>query len=85
MDGDGLADLGFSCEHAREGRPGVKGLCAVRNGKSIRYQPLPISGTKGVKFDLVQLLDLNGDGDLDALSCEETDNLGVIWYKTLGR
>ena len=41
----------------------------------------PISGPQGVKFDLVQLIDLDDDGDLDVLTCEETDNLGVIWYE----
>ena len=41
-----------------------------------------ISGdSRGVKFDLIQLLDLDQDGDLDLLTCEERDNLGVIWYE----
>ena len=40
-----------------------------------------ISGPEGSKFDLVQLLDLDEDGDLDVLTCEERDNLGVIWYE----
>ncbi len=43
--------------------------------------PHPISGPQGIKFDLVKLLDLDGDGDLDVLTCEERDNLGVIWYE----
>ncbi|MCW5966251.1 MAG: VCBS repeat-containing protein [Bryobacterales bacterium] len=81
IDGDGLADLVFSCEHARDGKPGVMGLRAVRAGDGLRYEPFPISGPAGVKFDLVQLVDLDGDGDLDVLTCEETDNLGVIWYE----
>lgn len=81
VDGDGVADLVFSCEHARDGKPGVMGLRAVRAGDDFRYEPFPISGPAGVKFDLVQLVDLDGDGDLDVLTCEETDNLGVIWYE----
>ena len=35
----------------------------------------------GVKFDLVELVDLDGDGDLDAITCEEVDNLGVFWFE----
>jgi hypothetical protein len=40
-----------------------------------------LSGQQGVKFDLLQLLDLDADGDLDVLTCEERDNLGVFWYE----
>ena len=40
-----------------------------------------ISGRKGVKFDRLELVDLDADGDLDVLTCEERDNLGVIWYE----
>ena len=44
-----------------------------------------IGGLEGTKFDLVVLTDLDGDGDLDALTCEERENLGVIWYENLLR
>ena len=27
------------------------------------------------------LADLDGDGDLDAITCEEVDNLGVFWFE----
>jgi len=40
-----------------------------------------VSGPAGVKFDRIELLDLDGDGDLDILTCEERDNLGVFWYE----
>jgi len=40
-----------------------------------------ISGPQGVKFDLLQIVDLDGDGDLDVITCEERDNLGVFWYE----
>lgn len=39
---------------------------------------------KGRKFDLVNLLDLDADGDLDILTNdenEEGDGLGVVWYE----
>jgi len=40
-----------------------------------------ISDAAGSKFDLVQLVDVDGDGDLDVISCEEVANLGVFWYE----
>jgi hypothetical protein len=43
-----------------------------------------VSGLKGRKFDLVTLIDLDGDGDLDVLTNdenEEGDGLGVVWYE----
>ena len=43
-----------------------------------------ISGPDGIKFDVVQLLDLDADGDPDAITTEESeggDGLGVIWYE----
>ncbi len=81
LDGDGLVDLVFSCEQATNGKPGVMGLRQTKDENSNRFESFMISGPEGVKFDLVQLLDVDGDGDLDVLTCEETDNLGVIWYE----
>ena len=40
-----------------------------------------IGGTTGAKFDLIELIDLDGDGDLDVVTCEEAANLGVFWYE----
>lgn len=45
-----------------------------------------ISGPEGSKFDRVELLDLDGDSDLDVLTCEEnyganSQGLGIIWYE----
>ena len=45
-----------------------------------------ISGLEGIKFDLIQLLDLDGDGDLDVINTEEAAagagrGLGVVWYE----
>jgi hypothetical protein len=44
-----------------------------------------IGGTTGAKFDLIELLDLDGDGDLDVVTCEEVANLGVFWYENPAR
>jgi hypothetical protein len=33
----------------------------------------------------MELVDLDGDGDLDVLTCEERAGLGVIWYENPAR
>jgi hypothetical protein len=87
IDQDGRADLVFSCEGA-EGRHGVMWLSRQDASplESSTWTAHPVSGIdEGVKYDLVELLDLDDDGDLDILTCEERDNLGVIWYENPGR
>jgi len=46
-----------------------------------KWDVTDVSGSVGVKFDLVELVDLDGDGDLDAITCEEIDDLGVFWFE----
>lgn len=81
IDLDGSPDLVYSCEKAQGQREGVFWL-TVHNGKIQRH---PISGPDGVKFDLLQLVDLDSDGDPDVITCEERDNLGLIWYENPNR
>jgi hypothetical protein len=76
VDRDGKMDVVFTCEGARNVR-GVMYLSDV-NGARV---PHDISGKVGTKYDLVELLDLDDDGDLDVLTCEEREGLGVIWYE----
>ena len=80
IDGDGRKDLVFSCENAHGELSGVRWMS--RNGASpITWIDHEISGAAGTKFDLVELLDLDADGDLDVVTCEESENLGVVWYE----
>lgn len=74
IDLDGKPDFVFSSEGAKADRSGVLWLTAAGAARDI-------SGPAGVKFDLIELLDLDGDGDLDVLTCEEIENLGVFWYE----
>lgn len=74
IDLDGAIDLVFSCEQAHGEKSGVMWLSGAAG-----WRPHDISGPDGVKFDLVELIDLDGDGDLDVLTCEETAGLGIVW------
>jgi len=40
-----------------------------------------LNGVDGVKHDLIALADLYDDGALDAITAEDVQNLGVVWYK----
>ena len=78
---DGKMDLVLSCESANGDRSGVVWMEYNGTPEKGSWQTHELSGTAGVKFDLLQLVDLDGDGDLDVITCEERDNLGLIWYE----
>lgn len=78
---DGRLDCVFSCEGADKGRSGVGYVTCDGwdTGKGFSFHE--IANREGVKFDRIELVDLDRDGDLDVLTCEERDLLGVIWYE----
>jgi hypothetical protein len=76
IDRDGKKDLVFSCENAK-GKIGLMWMKQV-DGKWVAHD---ISGRAGEKFDLVELIDLDGDGDLDVMSTEERELNAVVWYE----
>jgi hypothetical protein len=87
---DGHPDIVFSCEQANQEKHGVVWFTIPRRSDSqderkdvpiAAGQLHSISGPNGVKFDLLQLMDVDQDGDLDVLTCEERSNLGVVWYE----
>ncbi|MEC7566600.1 MAG: VCBS repeat-containing protein [Planctomycetota bacterium] len=82
IDLDGIVDIVHSTEpNPGVRRPGVTWLQRASVDTFGNARLRPISDTAGIKFDLLQLVDLDGDGDLDVMTCEERDNLGLIWYE----
>jgi hypothetical protein len=78
IDADGDLDLAFSYSHAEGDLSGVIWLGAGPDGS---WQRNEISGPPGTKFDNVELHDVDGDGDLDAVTTEQIEQLGIIWYE----
>jgi hypothetical protein len=80
LDGDGDGDLAFTCENAKGRLAGV-GWFEFTGQEDRPWQEHALGGPEGVKFDRIELVDQDGDGDLDLLTCEEAENLGVVWYE----
>jgi hypothetical protein len=80
VDLDGQRDIVFTCENARGGY-GVGWLARQQVGITEFWLARPVSGDIGRKFDLAQVLDLDDDGDMDVVTCEEAAGLGVLWYE----
>ena len=70
----------FSCENAKD-KSGVMWLSYRHSVTDKVWDAHEVSGRVGTKFDIVVLRDLDADGDLDVITCEERENLGVIWYE----
>lgn len=91
IDLDGKTDLVVGCEHATEGKVGVFWMSYERFPTEQRWSAHSISGPEGFIYDLIELTDLDGDGDLDVVTLEEKgpylaegyqgSELGVIWYE----
>ncbi len=90
VDLDGRPDLVVSCARAGQGRTGL--FWMSRDGAD----PVSISGPEGFIFDVIELIDLDGDGDLDVVTIEQNDpeygrqkikglELGVVWYENPAR
>ena len=78
VNGDGRPDLVHTTNTG--GNRKVPGVSWLEQAES-KWAAHNIGGSVGVKFDLIELVDLDKDGDLDAITCEESDNLGVFWYE----
>ena len=84
MNQDGLPDLVSTYDHATD-RRGV--LWSSYDSTQQQWTHHDVSGLQGIKYDFATLIDMDRDGDLDILTCEEANNskmgpgLGVIWYE----
>jgi len=82
VNGDRRQDLVFTTWNAR-GKHGALWLEYNEAGKC--WEPRQISGaSKGIKYDRIEMLDLDKDGDPDLLTCEEREagrGMGVFWYE----
>ncbi len=80
IDLDGDMDLALTCGNSKN-KHGVMWLSYKESIKETEWQMHDIAGLEGTKFDRIELIDLDSDGDLDLLTCEEREGLGVIWYE----
>jgi len=80
IDLDGVMDIVVTCEHATN-KHGVFWLKQVTSAEGVNWTFQPICDELGIKFDLIQLIDMDEDGDLDVVTCEERTGLGVTWYE----
>lgn len=87
LNGDGKLDIVLSTNTLKDkSKVGIVWM-------SFKYAPTDplwdwheLSGPVGYKFDRIELIDLDGDDDLDVLTCEEnygpnSQGFGVIWYE----
>lgn len=84
IDKDGRQDIVMSCEGADRGKSGVIWLSYTDKVSQATWKAHGISGERGIKFDRLELLDMDGDGDPDVLTCEERQGrggMGVFWYE----
>lgn len=85
LDGDGRLDIVFSGESAGGDRAGVGWARQVETALGTDWVVSALSDTTGSKFDLVQVFDVDGDGDNDVVTTEESAGLGVVWYENPAR
>lgn len=84
IDLDGDPDIVFSFAAADGAKSGLVWLSYTKAPTDQIWLDHEISGPLGIKFDIVALYDVDGDGDLDVMTTEESEGragLGTIWYE----
>ncbi len=74
IDDDQIPDFVITCENAKGKLKGVLFGTVFSEFEAV-------SDAEGVKYDRIELLDLDDDGDLDIITCEEKAGLGVVWFE----
>ena len=74
-------DVVLSCTDLVGEEDGIVWFSAAAEVRDEDVPKNALSGAQGEKFDRVELVDLDGDGDLDVLTTEEVQGLGLIWYE----
>jgi len=82
---DGEMEMLITCEKANGKLSGVFTTEFAPYSSIGHPYYIDISGPTGVKYDRIELIDLDNDGDLDVMTCEERDNLGVFWFENPAR
>ena len=77
MDEDGDSDIVVSFARACS----KIGVAWLEQEPGVGWTFHDISGLEGSKFDDLELIDLDDDGDRDVMTTEEDEGLGVIWYR----
>jgi hypothetical protein len=78
IDLDGRNDIVFSTEGAIGNKRGVMWMRAIGPVPDGNWLGFDIAGIRGAKFDRIELLDVDHDQDLDVVTTEEREGLGVI-------
>jgi hypothetical protein len=83
---DGIRDLIISTNTNGQAKYGLIWLDGKRIKDAQATDFLEISDAHNAKYDKVELVDMDGDDDLDILICEEnfgdrSEGLGVVWYE----
>lgn len=80
LDDDSQSELIFTTVTAPESLPDQNGVFYLKKAAN-GWQPITISGVQPTKFDIVKAIDVDQDGDMDIVTCEEISLNEVFWYE----